>query len=124
MAIIKEALDIVLAADCSPTEHKIFTHFVEGAVDSELAAEYLISRVTPGDTTENLRCFKQEWKALASLMTKKNPISGDSIDLVRRRDGPCCFFTKGKPAAATPVEEAHVIPPSFLQDVESGEVSF
>lgn len=125
MPAISEALDIISTGDLSPTEHLLLKHFVEGAVDSQLAAEYLLSRLSSDDVEGSLRHLKQDWRGLAVFLSKANPIPRHLQDLLRRRDGPSCFITRdsGKRCSVRG-EPAHVIPPSLIDDVEnSADVS-
>lgn len=121
MLTVNQALDIISSAGLSPTEHKLLNHFVNGAVNPDLASQYLVSRATnlksPNGVETHLRHLLQDWKRLANLLTKTNPVQKDLEDLVQQRDGPGCFITKnaGKPVT-TQGEAAHVIPPSLLQD--------
>lgn len=120
MSAVNQALDIISSADLSPTEHKLLNHFVNAAVSPELAAQYLLSRTTknsPDDVETQLRRLKRDWQRLSNLLTKTNPVPKELEALLQQRDGPGCFVTKaaGKPVT-TPVEPAHVIPPSLLQD--------
>jgi hypothetical protein len=69
MATTNTALEIISSANLSPTEHLLLNHFIEGAVDSELAARYLISTIGQGtqhDTEIRLRHFKQDWRKLVT----------------------------------------------------------
>lgn len=69
MASVQSARGIIAAADLSPTEHLLLKHFVDGAVDPEHAAEYLITRVkaSNGHVEDAVREFKQQWRGLAFL---------------------------------------------------------
>lgn len=69
MTATNSALKIIFSADLSPTEHLILKHFIEGAVDSERAAQYLIAATDQGtqhDTEVRLRHFKQDWRKLVT----------------------------------------------------------
>lgn len=59
------ALDLISSTSLSPTEHLLFKNFIDDAVDSELAANYLLSRLAQGsplDTEISLRDFKKDWR--------------------------------------------------------------
>lgn len=69
MATTKAALDVISSARLSHTEHIILNHFIEEAIDSELAAQYLLSRLDhkiQDDVETKLRRFMQDWTMLAS----------------------------------------------------------
>ncbi|KAL1970323.1 hypothetical protein VTN77DRAFT_5483 [Rasamsonia byssochlamydoides] len=127
MATTKAALDLISSADLTPTEHLLLKHFVESAVDSERAAQYLVSRVSQDQGAENnaeinLRHFKQDWRKLVTRLTKFDSIPPHLDTLVRSRDGPRCFITKEDHAPAeSTVDTAYVIPPSMLHNLESAE---
>ncbi|KAK1143222.1 hypothetical protein N8T08_006921 [Aspergillus melleus] len=109
MATSAVVLDAILSADLSPTEHLILKHFIEAADDSELAARYLHSRLHQSEDVETLTSFDSIPEHLDTL--------------VCRRDGPYCSLSrneKGDPAKAG-AESAYIIPPSFVQNVESNE---
>ncbi|TGO40517.1 hypothetical protein BHYA_0036g00500 [Botrytis hyacinthi] len=125
MDIIDSVNRAISAADLSPTEHLLLKHFIEEAVEPELAAQFMKSIIDrdSNDVEENLRQFKKDWRKLASRLTVVEPISKPLDALVRERDGPYCtmsMFREGNTRPVpTPVESAHVIPPSFLRDIES-----
>lgn len=63
------ALEVISSACLSPTEHLLLKHFVEKAVDPDLAAQYLMSRLHPDEeqsSEASLRSFKQDWRDLVS----------------------------------------------------------
>lgn len=63
------ALELISLARLEPTEHLLLKQFVEGAVDPERAAQYLLSRVdkSPHQDVETcLRCFKKDWRNLVT----------------------------------------------------------
>lgn len=69
MATSSTALEVISSANLSPTEHLLLEHFVERAVDPDLAAQYLMSRVhrdVGAGVEACLRSFKQDWRNLAS----------------------------------------------------------
>lgn len=71
MTSTKNALVIISSANLSPTEHLLLKHFIESAIDSDLASQYLISRLgQAAQYNENteicLRHFKQDWRKLAT----------------------------------------------------------
>ncbi|KAF7927104.1 hypothetical protein BELL_0336g00090 [Botrytis elliptica] len=127
MADINSALDAISSADLSPTEHSLLKHFIEEAVEPELAAQFIKSIVDQdkNNVENNLRRFKKDWRKLAGRLTVVEPISKPLDALIRERDGPYCtmsMFREGNTRPVpTRVESAHVIPPSFLRDIESAE---
>lgn len=63
------AQEVISSANLSPTEHLILKHFIEKAVDPDLAAQYLMSRVhrdVEAGVEACLRRFKQDWRKLVS----------------------------------------------------------
>jgi hypothetical protein len=64
MASLKlAALELVPLTRLEPTEHLILKQFVEGAVDPERAAQYLLSNINKSshqDVETSLRCFKKD----------------------------------------------------------------
>jgi hypothetical protein len=66
MATATAALELISSANLRPTEHQLLKHFIEGAVDSELAAQYLLSRTSQSaqHIETCLRNFKQDWRDL------------------------------------------------------------
>ncbi|ESZ96856.1 serine/threonine protein kinase [Sclerotinia borealis F-4128] len=126
-AIIKSAIDAISSADLSPTEHLLLKHFVEEATHPEVAAKYiqLIISQDKNDVESRLRQFKVDWRKLASRLMAFDPISERLDALVRDEDGPYCTVTMFRESdtrpAPKPVESSHVIPPSFLQNIESAE---
>jgi hypothetical protein len=69
MATSSTALEVISSTNLSPTEHLILKHFVEKAVDPDLAAQYLMSRVhrdVCAEVEACLRSFMQDWRDLAS----------------------------------------------------------
>ena len=69
MATSSTALEDISSANLSPTEHLLLEHFVERAVEPDLAAQYFISRIH-GDAgagvEASLRSFKHDWRNLVS----------------------------------------------------------
>lgn len=60
------ALELILSSDLSPNKHFLLKYFVEGAVDSQLAANYLASRLnTDQDVEPQLIRFLLDWRKLA-----------------------------------------------------------
>ncbi|OJJ45997.1 hypothetical protein ASPZODRAFT_167030 [Penicilliopsis zonata CBS 506.65] len=130
MAISSTALEMISSASLSPTEHLLLNHFVERAVDPDLAAQYLVSRVSretgAGVKVEAcLRSFKQDLRNLASKVTTFDPIPEHLDTLVRRRDGPsCCMTTKLKEGGSFgAVESAYIIPPSMIKNLTDEDSS-
>lgn len=70
MASLKlSAIELISSARLEPTEHHLLKHFVEGAVDQERAANYLLSSVDKSanqDVETCLRCFKKDWRDLVT----------------------------------------------------------
>jgi hypothetical protein len=69
MSITATALDVISSANLTPTEHLLLKGFVNGAVDPELAAIYLLSRVDSNehhDVETKLREFKKNWRRLVT----------------------------------------------------------
>lgn len=69
MSSVDSALEVVSSASLSPTEHLLLKGFVTGAVDPELAAIYLLSRVGPNthqDVETNLHELKKDWRKLVA----------------------------------------------------------
>lgn len=69
MASLKlAALELISLARLEPTEHLLLKQFVEGAVDPERAAQYLLSNINKSshnqDVETSLRCFKKDWRDL------------------------------------------------------------
>lgn len=60
------ALEHVSLARLEPTEHLLLKQFVEGAVDPERAAQYLLSNINKSlqDVETSLRRFKKDWRDL------------------------------------------------------------
>lgn len=129
MATSNAALEIISSANLSPTEHLLLKHFVEKAVDPDLAAHYLMSRVqrdVDAEVEDCLRSFKQDWRKLASRLTSFDPIPTHLDSLARRRDGPSCCMSKERLKKGTsvgPIESAYVIPPSMTRNLASDESS-
>lgn len=136
----KSALQIISSADLSPTEHLLLNHFIEGAVDPDLAAQYLISRIDfQHDPEFCLRRFKQDWKKLAARcwlmrltrsasltfpVTTCDPVPKRLDTLVRRRDHPSYSWPRNQLFERGPVlaaEPAYIVPPSLLQNLGSAE---
>lgn len=72
MSTSSTALELISSAGLSPTEHLLLEYFVEKAVDPDLAAQYLMSRVhrDAGVKLEAcLRSFKEDWRTLTSRCT-------------------------------------------------------
>lgn len=62
------ALDIIRAANLTPTEHLLLENFIHEAVDRARAAAYLESKLKQNSTDDVetcLRRFKVEWRQLA-----------------------------------------------------------
>ncbi|KAF7874042.1 hypothetical protein EAF04_002714 [Stromatinia cepivora] len=127
MAAINSVIDAISSADLSPTEHSLLEHFIEQAVEPEVAAQFIQSIIDrdKNNVESNLRQFKNDWRKLASRLMPVEPIPKTLDALVRDRDGPYCTMTMFRESdtrpAPKPVESAHVIPPSFLQDIKSVE---
>lgn len=69
MVTSSTALEVISSMNLFPTEHLILKHFVERAVDPDLAAEYLMLRAhrdVGAGLEACLRSFKQDWRNLAS----------------------------------------------------------
>lgn len=67
MPTSSSALEVISSANLTPTEHLLLEHFVEKAVDPDLAAQHLVSRVQQDAGVEVeacLRSFKQDWRKL------------------------------------------------------------
>jgi hypothetical protein len=67
MATTTAVLELISSANLRPTEHQLLKHFIEGAVDSEFAAQYLLCRTSQSaqhDIEACLRNFKQDWRDL------------------------------------------------------------
>ncbi|KAF7895461.1 uncharacterized protein EAF01_009423 [Botrytis porri] len=113
MADINSALDAISSAELSPTEHSLLKHFIEEAVELELAAQFIQSVVDQdkNNVENNLRQFKKDWRKLASRLTVVETIYKPLDALVRERDGPYCtmsMFREGNTRPVpTPVESAH-----------------
>ncbi|TGO29117.1 hypothetical protein BPAE_0018g00020 [Botrytis paeoniae] len=127
MATIDSVNDAISAADLSPTEHSLLKHFIKEAVEPKLAAQFIQSIIDrdKNNIENNLRRFKRDWRKLASRLTVVEPISKPLDASVRERDGPYCtmsmFRENNTRPVPRPVESAHVMPPSFLRDIESAE---
>lgn len=67
MATSTTALETIFSAVLSPTEHLLLEAFIKYAVDPELAAQYLLSRVQQGSIETSLRSFKRDWRILTSI---------------------------------------------------------
>ena len=68
-------LDLIRAADLTPTEHLLLEKFVHDAVDPTMAAQYLEARLTnkgTDDVETCLRQFKREWRQLTMRGTYFN----------------------------------------------------
>ncbi|QKX58646.1 uncharacterized protein TRUGW13939_05773 [Talaromyces rugulosus] len=119
------ALEIISSTSLSPTEHLILKNFINEAADSELAANYLLSRIardTPLDTEISLRDFKKNWRRLATLISGLDPVSKQLGASVRLRDGPRCSITKdARGGSVVTAELAYVVPPSMLHEIETAE---
>ena len=69
MVTSSTVLEVISSADLTPTEHLLLKQFVEKAVDPELAAQYLMSRLHLDEeqsSETSLRSFKQDWRSLVS----------------------------------------------------------
>lgn len=69
MATSSTALEVISSANLTPTEHLLLGHFIEKAVEPDLAARYLMSRVHRDrdlGVEASLRSFKQDWRKLVS----------------------------------------------------------
>ncbi|KAF7887579.1 hypothetical protein EAF00_009873 [Botryotinia globosa] len=125
MDIIESVNRATSAAELSPTEHLLLKHFIKEAAEPKLAAQFIQSIVDQdkNNVENNLREFKKYWRKLASRLKVVEPISKSLDALVRERDGPYCTMSMLREGntrpVPTPVESAHVIPPSFLRDIES-----
>ncbi|KFY87516.1 hypothetical protein V498_07143 [Pseudogymnoascus sp. VKM F-4517 (FW-2822)] len=127
MASLKlTALELISSARLDPTEHHLLKHFVEGAVDPDRAARYLLSTVdksTNQDVETCLRCFKKDWRDLVTTLTTFDPVPARLDELVRRRDGPSCAISSmdPHPPNKNPVlmsESAYIIPPSIFPNLD------
>lgn len=75
MSTTNTALEIISSANLSPTEHLLLKNFINGAVDSELAANYLLSRTiqdSQRDIEISLRDFKNDWRKLVTRSKNYN----------------------------------------------------
>jgi hypothetical protein len=75
MSTADTVLEIVSSANLSPTEHLILKNFINDAVDSELAAKYLLSRIVQDsqrDIEISLRDFKKDWRKLVTRSKNLN----------------------------------------------------
>ncbi|KFY30935.1 hypothetical protein V493_01533 [Pseudogymnoascus sp. VKM F-4281 (FW-2241)] len=118
------ALELISSARLEPTEHLLLKHFVEGAVDPDRAAQYLLSSVDKSpnqDVGTYLQCFKKDWRNLVTTLTTLDLVLVHLDDLVRRRDGPyCCIRSKDPPekGIVTMSEPAYIIPPSMFANID------
>ncbi|TGO53508.1 hypothetical protein BCON_0122g00250 [Botryotinia convoluta] len=115
------ALEIISTSDPSPNKHLLLKYFIEGAVDSDLAANYLTSILNLNQDVEpQLIRFLLDWRKLAGRLTTSDPIPKRFEDLLHERDGSRCSLTKMRHKdSILPVESAHVIPPTMLDGIES-----
>ncbi|OBT80199.1 hypothetical protein VF21_00547 [Pseudogymnoascus sp. 05NY08] len=116
------ALELISSARLEPTEHLLLKQFVEGAVDPDRAAQYLLSTInTPHQDVEtSLRCFKADWRDLVMTLTVLDPVPVGFDELVRRRDGPYCSISSIDPPKKDTVsmsEPAYIIPPSMFHSI-------
>ncbi|KAL3456712.1 kinase-like domain-containing protein [Aspergillus heterothallicus] len=124
MANVQRALGCIESAELSPTEHLILKHFVESAVDPEIAAEYLLSRTqASSDTVEiSLREFKRQWRALAGRITAFDRIPQSVETSVLERDGrDFAFKVRPRHVPGSIVEPAYLIPPSMVKGLDPAE---
>lgn len=73
-SVVVEAVEAIVAATLSPTEHKILSAFIEEAVDPRRAAAHILTRIRSapeGIVEEVLRDFKREWHELAAKCVKR-----------------------------------------------------
>ncbi|TEY63386.1 hypothetical protein BOTCAL_0155g00080 [Botryotinia calthae] len=64
------ALEIISASDLSPSKHLLLKYFIEGAVDSDIAANYLTSTLNFNpDVEPQLIRFLLDWRKLADRRT-------------------------------------------------------
>ncbi|RDW84100.1 aminoglycoside phosphotransferase family protein [Aspergillus mulundensis] len=122
MTSVERALEIVTAADLSPTEHLLLKHFVESAVDPQKAGEYVIYRVktSASNVEDTLRVLKGQWRRLATRLTVADTVPDTVRDLLFLRDGRD-FAMRRYPShvPGSNVEPAYVIPPSLFRNLES-----
>ncbi|KAL4801823.1 kinase-like domain-containing protein [Aspergillus unguis] len=121
MAIIESALELIAAADLSPTEHLLLKHFVEAAIDPNKAAEYVVSRVQASDQNieQSLRQIKDEFRKLASRITVRDSMPCHLQDMAFKRDGRdfvMSYYPSHVPGSQS--EPAYIIPPSMMQGLE------
>ncbi|TGO20033.1 hypothetical protein BTUL_0001g00400 [Botrytis tulipae] len=114
------ALEIISRSTLSPNKHLLLKYYIEGAVDSALAASYLTSILNlDQDVEPQLFRFLLDWRMLACRLTTSDPIPKRFEDLLHERDGSRCSLTKMRHKdSISPVESAHVIPPTMLDGIE------
>ncbi|KAF7952998.1 hypothetical protein EAE96_006220 [Botrytis aclada] len=89
------AFEIISTSDLSPSKHLLQKYFIETAVDSDLAANYLSSILNLNQNVEpQLIRILLDWRKLAGRLTISNPIPKLYEDLLHERDGSRCSLTK------------------------------
>ncbi|TGO40514.1 hypothetical protein BHYA_0036g00470 [Botrytis hyacinthi] len=118
---IDHPLEIISTSTLSPNKHLLLKYFIEGAVDSNLAANYLTSISNlDQDVEPQLIQFLRDWRKLAERLTTCDPIPKRFEDLLHERDGSRCSLTKVRHKdSISPVESAHVIPPTMFDGIKS-----
>lgn len=68
MATINSVIDAISSADLSPTEHSFLKHFIQQAIEPEVAAQYIQSIINTRstDVENSLRQFKRNWRKLTN----------------------------------------------------------
>ncbi|OBT42398.1 hypothetical protein VE00_06040 [Pseudogymnoascus sp. WSF 3629] len=121
------ALELISLARLEPTEHLLLRQFIEGAVDPERAAQYLLYNINKSphqDVETSLRCFKKDLRDLVMTLTVLDPVPVVLDELVRHRDGPYCSISSIDPPKKGIVsmsETAYIIPPFMFHSIDLAE---
>ncbi|KAF7589418.1 hypothetical protein BBP40_004322 [Aspergillus hancockii] len=98
----------ISSADLSSPEHLILKHFIENAVDPELAAQYLLSRINQCEDVEACHhAFKHDWRRLEYKLTSFDPVPEHLK-----------FWSTVEMVQLAP----YIIPPSMIRTPESDKV--
>ncbi|KAF7122517.1 hypothetical protein CNMCM5793_000542 [Aspergillus hiratsukae] len=106
----------------TPTEHSIWSAFLDEAVDPEYAAQYIWERIHDGSgrpPEQVLQELKFDWKRVVTKLARRDQVSSEARTLVEARDDSHCFMLRQKPSepsVCVRFDHAWVIPPSLFDD--------
>ncbi|KAF7895458.1 uncharacterized protein EAF01_009420 [Botrytis porri] len=121
------AREIISTSNLSPNKHLLLRHFIEGAVNSDSAVNYLTSILNLNQDVEpQLIRFLLDWRKLAERLITFDSVPRRFEDMLHERDGPRCSLTNMRHKDSTvPMESAHVIPSTMLDGIElANEVGY